>query len=62
MDCGLETNYTGSTSSKWNEKSFQLLKDGTWKDWSSGSLNSTLSNISTSWDTKYKSIFTSKNN
>ncbi len=62
MNCGLETNYTGSSSETWNEKSFQLLSNGTWSDWTSGTLNNTdtHSTISRAWDTQYTSIKTSK--
>lgn len=61
VDVGLETNYTGSTSNEWNERSFQLYNGTTWKDWSSGSLYSNHSTISVSWDSSPTSIKTKKN-
>ncbi len=56
----IETNYTGSTSNEWNEKAFQPYNGTSWNDWTSGSLSSNLSSINLSWDSRYTSIFTSK--
>lgn len=59
---GLETNYAGSTSSQWNERAFQILKNGSWQAWSSGSVveNDTNDGISVSWESYPTSIFTKK--
>lgn len=63
-DVGLETNYTGSTSGEWNERAFQVLKNGSWSAWTSGSLYlptaSTRIGIDASWDSEPTSIYTSK--
>lgn len=60
VDVGLETNYTGSTSSEWNERSLQLYNGTTWNNWGSGTLSFTHSTISVSWDTSPTSIKTKK--
>lgn len=61
-DVGLETNYAYSTSDQWNERAFQVLKNGSWSAWSSGSIKREDSSqgISVDWDTSPTSIFTEK--
>lgn len=59
-DVGLESNNTTSTSAQWNERNFQVYKNSTWSNWSSGSLNSS-GNASVSWATEPTSIYSSQN-
>lgn len=61
VDVDLETNYTGSTSNQWNERSFQLYNGRSWNDWGSGRLYNNLSTIKVEWDTEPTFIKTSKN-
>ena len=61
-DVGLETNYSGSTSDEWNERAFQVLKNGSWSSWSNGTIKKedSAQGISVTWDSKPTSIFTEK--
>lgn len=61
-DVGLETNYSGSTSDEWNERAFQVLKNGSWSSWSNGTIKreDSAQGISVTWDSKPTSIFTEK--
>lgn len=62
VNVGLETNYPRATSNRWNERSFQVYKNGAWTNWTSGVLNNSGYNegIRTEWGTQPTSIFTSK--
>ncbi|MCT4596993.1 MAG: hypothetical protein N4A50_03815 [Vallitalea sp.] len=57
---GLESNNIVSTSSTWNERAFQIYKNGTWLNWSDAILSQS-GNASVNWDDEPTSIFSSQN-
>ena len=59
---GLETNSLRTTSARWNERRFQIYKNGVWTDWSDGNryYSGPDYNISVLWASEPTSVFTCK--